>query len=78
MRGGAYLGLCAGAYYGCSPVVFEPGSALQVVGDRELRFFPGTGEGAAYAGAARPVLGPFLLCLCLAWCAGLQPAHGKL
>lgn len=50
-RGGAYLGLCAGAYYASSRVQFEPGSALQVVGSRELSFFPGVARGAAYAGA---------------------------
>jgi hypothetical protein len=25
-RGGAYLGLCAGAYYACARVEFEPGT----------------------------------------------------
>mmetsp|Transcript_27249 Transcript_27249/g.59539 ORF Transcript_27249/g.59539 Transcript_27249/m.59539 type:complete len:316 (-) Transcript_27249:365-1312(-) len=49
-RGGAYLGLCAGAYYATSRVVFEPGSALEVVGDRELALFPGHAYGAAYPG----------------------------
>eukprot|EP00878_Enallax_costatus_P006658 GHUV01006977.1.p1 GENE.GHUV01006977.1~~GHUV01006977.1.p1 ORF type:complete len:456 (+),score=139.45 GHUV01006977.1:2006-3373(+) len=48
--GGSYLGLCAGAYYACSRVEFEPGSQLQVVGDRELAFFPGVARGAAYEG----------------------------
>ncbi|KAG2452489.1 hypothetical protein HYH02_002728 [Chlamydomonas schloesseri] len=48
--GGAYLGICAGAYYACSRVEFEPGSRLQVVGDRELAFFPGRARGAAYPG----------------------------
>jgi glutamine amidotransferase-like uncharacterized protein len=48
--GGAYLGLCAGAYYACSRVEFEPGGPLEVVGNRELGFFPGVAAGAAYAG----------------------------
>lgn len=48
--GGSYLGLCAGAYYACSRVQFEQGSRLQVVGDRELAFFPGIACGAAYPG----------------------------
>ncbi|KAF6259598.1 biotin-protein ligase [Scenedesmus sp. NREL 46B-D3] len=48
--GGSYLGLCAGAYYACSHVRFEEGSRLQVVGDRELAFFPGIACGAAYPG----------------------------
>lgn len=49
-EGGSYLGLCAGAYYAASQVQFEPGSALQVVGDRELGFFRGIARGAAVAG----------------------------
>ncbi|GFR44822.1 hypothetical protein Agub_g6160 [Astrephomene gubernaculifera] len=48
--GGSYLGLCAGAYYACGRVEFEVGGPLQVVGDRELAFFPGTARGAAYPG----------------------------
>lgn len=28
--GGAYLGLCAGAYYACRRVEFEPGGPLEV------------------------------------------------
>ncbi|MEW5299670.1 MAG: hypothetical protein WDW36_002662 [Sanguina aurantia] len=43
--GGSYLGLCAGAYYGCSSVEFEPGSSMEVSGDRELAFFPGVAVG---------------------------------
>lgn len=49
-RGGAYLGLCAGAYYGSARCEFELGHApLEVVGSRELAFFPGTCRGAAFA-----------------------------
>lgn len=49
--GGAYLGLCAGGYYGCGRVEFEVGNgAMEVVGSRELAFFPGTCRGAAFAG----------------------------
>lgn len=46
--GGNYLGICAGAYYGCAQVEFEKGQALEVVGSRELAFFPGTACGPAY------------------------------
>jgi glutamine amidotransferase-like uncharacterized protein len=49
--GGAYLGLCAGAYYATARVVFEPGTPMEVVGDRELAFFPGIGRGCAFPGA---------------------------
>lgn len=48
--GGAYLGLCAGAYYASARVEFEPGSRLEVVGDRELRLFEGTARGAVVPG----------------------------
>lgn len=49
-NGGSYLGLCAGAYYACARVEFEPGTALEVVGDRELAFFPGVAIGSLYSG----------------------------
>ncbi|TVY84576.1 Biotin--protein ligase [Lachnellula suecica] len=50
-RGGAYLGLCAGAYYGSSRCEFEVGNGkLEVVGSRELSFFPGTCRGCAFKG----------------------------
>jgi glutamine amidotransferase-like uncharacterized protein len=48
--GGSYLGLCAGAYYGCSRVEFETGGAMEVVGARELAFFPGVARGAVVPG----------------------------
>jgi glutamine amidotransferase-like uncharacterized protein len=49
--GGSYLGLCAGAYYACAAIEFEPGSALQVTGLRELHFLHGVAKGAAFPGA---------------------------
>jgi biotin--protein ligase len=50
-RGGAYLGLCAGGYYGSQRCEFEVGNKLlEVVGNRELQFFPGTCRGCAFAG----------------------------
>lgn len=50
-RGGAYLGLCAGGYYASRRCEFEVGNpALEVVGPRELAFFPGTCRGGAFAG----------------------------
>lgn len=50
-RGGAYLGLCAGGYYACKRCEFEVGDkVLEVVGDRELGFFPGTCRGGAFPG----------------------------
>jgi biotin--protein ligase len=50
-RGGAYLGLCAGAYYGSSRCEFEVGNKnLEVIGSRELSFFPGTCRGCAFKG----------------------------
>lgn len=50
-RGGSYLGLCAGGYYGTSKCEFEVGNkVLEVVGSRELAFFPGTCRGCAFKG----------------------------
>ena len=50
--GGAYLGLCAGAYYGSSLVEFDLGGPLEVCGSRELGFFSGSAVG--------PLFGPYL------------------
>ncbi|KAJ0157874.1 Biotin--protein ligase, partial [Colletotrichum tanaceti] len=50
-RGGAYLGFCAGAYYGSRRCEFEVGNrTLEVIGSRELGFFPGTCRGGAFKG----------------------------
>ncbi|KAI1387296.1 biotin-protein ligase [Hypoxylon trugodes] len=50
-RGGAYLGFCAGGYYGCKRCEFEVGNkAMEVIGSRELAFFPGTCRGGAFKG----------------------------
>ncbi|KAK4547724.1 hypothetical protein LTR36_000682 [Oleoguttula mirabilis] len=51
--GGAYLGLCAGGYYGCAKCEFEVGKVregMEVVGERELGFFPGICRGLAFEG----------------------------
>jgi biotin---protein ligase len=49
-EGGAYIGFCAGAYFGSARCEFEVGKSLEVVGDRELAFFPGICRGSAFAG----------------------------
>lgn len=49
--GGAFLGICAGSYYAGNFVDFASGSALEIKGDRELAFFPGTVQG--------PILAPY-------------------
>lgn len=50
-RGGKYLGLCAGGYYGSARCEFEIGDKqLEVAGSRELGFFPGTCRGSAFEG----------------------------
>ncbi|KAI5861446.1 class II aaRS and biotin synthetase [Durotheca rogersii] len=50
-RGGAYLGFCAGGYYGTKRCEFEVGNpAMEVAGPRELGFFPGTCRGGAWKG----------------------------
>ncbi len=47
-NGGTYLGICAGAYYGCKTVEFDRGYPLEVCEERELSFFPGKAIGPAY------------------------------
>ena len=50
-NGGMYLGLCAGGYYGCARCEWEVGKkGMEVVGDRELGFFPGICRGLAFGG----------------------------
>ncbi|KAE9987898.1 hypothetical protein EG328_001325 [Venturia inaequalis] len=50
-RGGAYLGLCAGGYYASSRCEFMVGDQkMEVVGVRELGFFPDTCRGLAFPG----------------------------
>ena len=50
-NGGSYLGICAGAYYGCSSVQFAQGDPLlEVIGSRELALFPGISQGPVFAG----------------------------
>jgi biotin--protein ligase len=48
--GGRYLGFCAGAYYVSKEIEFEKGSAIEVVGQRELAFFPGLSRGTMFPG----------------------------
>lgn len=47
--GGAYLGFCAGAYYASKHIAFSAGTPLEIVGERELAFFPGIAEGPTLA-----------------------------
>lgn len=50
-NGGKYIGLCAGAYYASSRCEFMEGDKfMEVIGDRELKFFPGTCRGLAFKG----------------------------
>jgi biotin--protein ligase len=48
-NGGNYLGICAGAYYGASFVEFDKDGSLEVVGERELAFFPNKAIGPILA-----------------------------
>ncbi|GFO12757.1 biotin--protein ligase [Plakobranchus ocellatus] len=49
-QGGAYLGICAGAYWASDYIEFDKGGPLQVVGERFLKFYPGKCIGPAYPG----------------------------
>ncbi len=46
--GGRYLGLCAGAYFSCAHLMFDEGGELEVSGERQLKFFPGTAIGPIF------------------------------
>ncbi|TPX69617.1 hypothetical protein SpCBS45565_g02331 [Spizellomyces sp. 'palustris'] len=49
--GGRFLGICAGAYFACRRVEFEVGrEGYEVVGKRDLGFWPGTGKGSIAEG----------------------------
>lgn len=47
-NGGQFLGICAGAYYGCGEVIFEEGSKGEICQKRELQFFQGAAFGPLY------------------------------
>lgn len=47
-NGGNFLGICAGGYYGSASIEFEQGGPLEVVANRELKFFPGIARGPIY------------------------------
>lgn len=49
--GGTYIGLCAGAYYGAHYCEFHKGDTrgYEVLGERELSFFPGSAVGPVLA-----------------------------
>lgn len=46
--GGSFLGICAGGYYGSASIEFERGNRMEVVEERELKFFPGLARGPVY------------------------------
>lgn len=48
-QGGGYLGICAGSYYAGRTVEFGQGTDLQVMGERELAFFPGIVQGPTFS-----------------------------
>ncbi|KAJ9084243.1 biotin holocarboxylase synthetase [Entomophthora muscae] len=49
--GGKFIGFCAGSYYASGRCEFEVGDAkLEVIGNRPLKFFPGTCRGATFKG----------------------------
>ncbi len=48
-NGGAFLGICAGGYYSGNFVDFAKGTDLEVLGKRELCFFPGIVRGPTLA-----------------------------
>ncbi|CEP11163.1 hypothetical protein [Parasitella parasitica] len=49
--GGHYVGFCAGAYFASQNIEFEKGKKdMEVIGPRELGFYPGTSRGTMFPG----------------------------
>lgn len=49
-KGGRFLGLCAGGYYGASSIEFEKNTPLEVSGPRELKLYSGVARGSVFKG----------------------------
>lgn len=47
-NGGSFIGICAGAYYASSHIVFNLGGPLEIIGVRHLALFKGTSIGPVY------------------------------
>lgn len=47
-KGGVYLGICAGAYFGASKIHFTHSDGSIIDQERELKFFPGLAKGPAF------------------------------
>ncbi|HEY2735281.1 MAG TPA: BPL-N domain-containing protein [Polyangiales bacterium] len=50
--GGGFFGVCAGAYYACARISFEPSTLGAITGSRELALFRGTAFGSLHDLAA--------------------------
>lgn len=51
VRGGIFVGFCAGGYFGSGRVEFAQGDpSLEVTGNRDLQFFPGVARGPVFDG----------------------------
>ena len=51
-QGGQFLGICAGAYYGCAEIAFDEGGKHEICQLRELGFFPGKATGPVFNAAS--------------------------
>lgn len=47
-EGGCFLGICAGAYYASSAIIFAENSAFEIKGKRELALYEGISIGPAF------------------------------
>ncbi|PJB71020.1 MAG: biotin--protein ligase [Alphaproteobacteria bacterium CG_4_9_14_3_um_filter_47_13] len=47
-KGGTYLGICAGAYYGCAAIAWAKDEKTPICGARELGFYKGMAIGPIY------------------------------
>ena len=47
-NGGCYMGICAGAYFACSKIAFDEGTANEIVEERNLCLFRGIAIGSLF------------------------------
>ena len=65
-NGGSYLGICAGAYFACDYIEFDKNGPLEVVGPRDLKFYPGKCERFPYVAFSSIIMSLFLF-LVITW-----------
>jgi biotin--protein ligase len=74
--GGAFFGVCAGAYYTSARIAFEAGTAGEIRATRELVLFAGTAQGSLHE-LAEPYALEHLRCAAVVTVRAAAPASGS-